>query len=151
MTTVQNYETVETEEEMTERQRMIENIRHYADLLQTHPNLPIPWSMHESAYLTEEDARIARRGIYGWTKHNTRESSYITYSKVIGGDGERWGQGTFTLEITVNKEDSQCQRVQTGTRHVEGYSVEAHDEPVYTWRCDSDEPASDPTVFGPED
>jgi hypothetical protein len=150
MTMVENENAVV---EMAERETMIENIRRYCDLLQTHPNLPVPYSMSESLYLTEDEARAARRGIYGWKKTNNRESSYISYRKVIGGGDtdDSWSKGSFTLEITVSKADSACERVVTGTRHVEAYHVDAYDEEVIEWRCDSDSPPADETVFGPED
>jgi hypothetical protein len=138
--------------EVTDRQRMIAAIRAYANLLESTPNLPCPYSMTESSYLTEQEARDARRGTWGrWEKVNSKDSGYVRYFLVVGEPGaERYERGTVTYEIDVSKADSQCERIQTGTRHVEEYHVEAHDEPVYSWRCDSDEPTADVTVFGQE-
>ena len=109
--------TTETATELTQRQRMIASIRAYADLLEAFPNLPAPWSSSESFYLTEQEARDARRGVYGWTKQNDRKSSYITYYRVIGG-ADRWGAGTITVQINVDKGTGACRQVVVGTRRI---------------------------------
>lgn len=131
--------TAETEEEREEREgraRLIANLRELADLLELAPELPAPYSMHATVYLSSEAAaRRARRRVRGWRKHNTRESYYVTYEKVIGG-GSEYGRGAVTLSLEVSKGET-CQRVQVGTRHVE--AVPAHEEPVYEWDCSGGE------------
>lgn len=124
----------EAREAAASRDKLIENLRAYADLLAEHPDLPAPASMHMTAYVTAEQARAGRRGIAHWEKYNTKTSYYATYSLVIGsGDDYR---SDVHVSLEVSKADS-CKKVQTGVRHVEARIEEAHDEPIFEWSCGS--------------
>jgi hypothetical protein len=60
----------------------------------------------------------------GWRKFTSPARAYIDYVRDFGGG--------VSMSVNVSK-GSTCERVQVDTTHVP--AVEAHDEPVYEWRC----------------
>lgn len=77
--------------------------------------------------VTQEHVRKAMAALPGeWHKYAGQDT--ITYSKAFG--------DTIRMAFYVNRSTT-CRRVQTGTKTVE--ATEAHDEPVYEWRCDTPE------------
>jgi len=126
MSTTYDEETaaLAAQEEQVRRARMVSGLRELADTLEQFPGLPVPF-VSATVYTDSLDqARAARRGIHGWAKRNSAGSAYVTYEKMFG---------QVELGIYVSKSGA-CERVQVGTTHVE--AVEAHDEPVYEWRCE---------------
>ncbi len=119
------------------RGQMVAGLRAFADLLENNENMPVPfYGVRASLYLTEEGARAARKGIYGWVKHNEKSSAYMSYTLDFGEDPY---DAPVRLTVEVSKEGT-CERVQVGTRHVDAEVIDAHDEAVYEWRCgDEDE------------
>ena len=65
------------------RAEVVAGLRELADLLEEHTNMPVPYGVYAPMYLTAEQARDARKGIYGWTKYNTKTSSYMTYTLTV--------------------------------------------------------------------
>ncbi len=118
------------------RAETVKGLRELADLLEVFENMPIPfYPIRAGLFLsTAEEARAARKGIYGWVKHNDKSSSYMSYTLEFGEDPF---DAPVKLVIEVSKA-TECARVQVDTRHVEAQFIEAHDEPVYEWKCDGD-------------
>lgn len=127
------------------RQHVIADLRAFADLLEatSMAALPTPhvgFSLYskeeptdDNEYATRnldtEDARIAMANMPGgWSKYASQGTMY--YAKQIG--------RTLRLYFNIDR-SATCERVQVGTKHVE--AVEAHDEPVYEWRCGDAEPS----------
>lgn len=113
------------------REKLIANLKALTAALETHPDLPIPYGVYVSCYVSTEQARAGRKGIPGWTKTSTPESAYTHYEKCFGG-GSSCDRSAVVFEMSVPKSET-CQRVQAGTRHVD--EVPAHDEPVWRWDC----------------
>lgn len=124
----------EVREAAESRDKLIANLRAYAELLEQHPDLPAPASMHMTAYVSAEQARAGRKGIPGWSKYNTKTSYYATYTLVIGSGDDYRSDVNVALEVA--KADT-CTKVKTGVKHVPEYHVEAHDEDTFEWRCGS--------------
>jgi hypothetical protein len=117
---------------MSDRTDFIANLRAMAQFLEDNPALPVPYSTYLTHYPQSlEEAREMRNGSFGWEKQNAKDSSFVNFVKKFGGD--QFGRGTVAYELAVSKSQT-CERVQVDTRHVE--AVEAHDEPVYEWRCE---------------
>jgi len=126
---------------------LIARLRGMADWLEAHPEIPL--SPHVSIGIhqfadSEAHARQVRKAAGGgWVKQASPESDYVTY---VHGDGAPWSVKYF---LNINKAATSCERVQVGTLH-----VEAHDEPVWEWRCGPQEAEPSKTVqllFGPQD
>jgi hypothetical protein len=122
---------VKTETHDADRAEMIAGLRAMADWLEAHPGVAVdrfsPVTMNLFAE-TEDEARAVRAAAPGgWEKD--AKGDYLTYARQFSGEGYRC---VVEYQVHVNKR-STCERVQVGTRHVE--AVEAHDEPVYEWRC----------------
>ena len=113
---------------------LIARLRAMAAWLEANPDLPLsPYTDVTISYFgTRDDARAARESAPGgWRKHTSPTDNYITYQH--GDHDPDSGKWDVTYEIHVAKSGSStCERVQVGTRH-----VEAHDEPVYEWKCDA--------------
>lgn len=80
-----------------------------------------------------EDVRRIRRdsGHFGWKKEDHGDLWSFTLN--LAGDNPGTRQVMLVLYVYKSAEGTNCQKVQTGTRHVE--AVEAHDEPVFEWIC----------------
>jgi hypothetical protein len=118
------------------RQLLTARLRAMADWLDASPGVPVhPYSAVIISYFGElDEARAARESAPGgWRKETSEVSSWISYEHgEQGDDGDMKYQVTY--QFNVSKETT-CERVQTGVRHVE--AVEAHDEPVFGWKCDT--------------
>lgn len=136
MTTTDDYITAEQDDaernadrQARERAELIAGLRAYADLLELHPNLPIPsYGVYATAYVDNATARAGREGIYGWRKDNVPASAYISYEKRLG---------DVFVQFQVSKYET-CQRIPAGVKHIE--ATEAHDVDTFKWVCS---PASD--------
>lgn len=125
------------------RVEVIRSLRALADLLATTSRAAFPTpdiycsvysideptdeNPHASRTLDVEDARIAMANAPGnWRKYNYEGS--LAYIKDVG--------DPIRVRLEVDRSRT-CTRVQVGTKTVE--AVEAHEEPVYEWRCDTPE------------
>ena len=129
-----DYDATEAREAAAGRERMIASLHELADLLETHPDLPAPYDLYVSSYVSAEEARACCWGIPHWEKRNSPTASYVSYTRTFGAGGSRYGRGSIVYSLEVGKEAT-CERIQTGVRHVE--ATEARDEPVYEWNCTS--------------
>jgi hypothetical protein len=108
------------------RQQFISGLLELAKFLETHPNAPLPYGLHATVFCTEAEGRVARKGMYGWSKD--ADGSYLTYTQSFTEDDVYAG---VEYNIMVNKaETSTCREVVVGTRHVEAY-----DEEITQWVC----------------
>jgi hypothetical protein len=116
--------------EAARRAEFIAGIRAFADFLEQNENVQIPVSLTANVYATNDQARTIRRGTYGWQKESDPSSAYFVYSKSFTESDlfESWEGVQYV--VTVSKKDT-CERVRVGVQH-----VEAHDVPVYEWRCE---------------
>jgi hypothetical protein len=114
---------------MTEEEERIDKLnaaQEMIDWLTEHTEVPLPYGFGGQIFLTEEEARAARKGTFGWKKIDAGQ--YIEYLRLFGDDG------SVGYTIYVDKSDtSTCRRVQVGVRH-----VEAREDPIYKWICDGD-------------
>jgi len=109
------------------RVQFISGLRALAEWLEANPNAPLPYGLHASVFCTEAEARVARKGSYGWSKD--ADGSYITYTQSMNVEDDVYAGVEYN--IMVNKaETSTCREVVVGTRHVEAY-----DEEITQWVC----------------
>lgn len=121
------------------REQVIRDLRAFADALEatTNEQFPTPYvsfslysievptddDPYACRNLTFDDARLAMAALPGkWRK--TVNDNGLYYAKQFG--------ETCRVYLNIDR-SATCERVQVGTKHVE--ATEAHDEPVYEWRC----------------
>jgi hypothetical protein len=116
------------------RQEAIDKYRKMADWLEAHPDVPVPHgNACSGTWLSLEDARKAMHLSGSWTK--AYSENQVEYEHEVAPGLWFW--------IWVSRSEV-CQRVQVGTKH-----VEAHDEPVFEWKCGpEDNPESDEQQTG---
>lgn len=109
------------------RAAMLDAMQEMVDWLRVNPQVPIPYGIGGSCFLTDEESRKGRRGTTGWNKSHS--GNYIQYTRT-------WGPfGRVSFSIYVDKSTtSTCHQVQVGTRIVP--AVEEHEEPVMKWICE---------------
>ncbi len=116
------------------RSTLITRLHALADWLEANPDVPVsPYAEVRIDYFGAalDEARAIREAAPGgWVKRTSSTDNYISYEHGDGSDEMKW---RVCYAVHVSKSEStSCERVQTGTRH-----VEAHDEPVFEWKCDA--------------
>ncbi len=120
----------ERAERARERTAMVASLREFAQALEDNESMAVPYGLFASCYVANaNEARASRRGLHGWTKHNTPESYYVSFARTFGD-----ADSSYNVQYTVqySKGDT-CTRIQIGTEHVE--ATEARERPVYRWDC----------------
>jgi hypothetical protein len=115
-----------------DRATLIARLRGMADWLEANPGVPVsPYSEVTVAVFGAdlEEARAARAAAPGgWRKQTSPTDNYISYEH---GEDDGTVRSRVTYAIHVAK-SATCERVQIGVKH-----IEAHDEPVFEWKCDA--------------
>jgi hypothetical protein len=110
------------------RAEFVSALRAAADFFEANPQVPTPNYVAATVYADNlYQVRKATHLTGSWGKTYSG-NAYVNYSKKFGST-----ENGFQLDISLAR-DTVCKRVQVGTKHVE--SVEAHDEPVFEWKCD---------------
>ena len=134
--TEESRSTAEIAAERDAREQIIHGLHQLARLLENNPDLPCPYNVAITEYVSAAEARAGRRGIAGWEKRNSKTASWVDYSLQLS-DREAWQRGAVTYSLEVSKQET-CQQVQVGVKHVEEQpAVPARDIPVMEWRCSS--------------
>lgn len=107
------------------RQAQIEGLREMLDLLEAHDELRLPYWLTDdhTIYALDEADLLAKRKMLG-----------KTVTKIVTDTNFGFAQhfGPITLQVVVNREVV-CEKVKTGTRHIE--ATEAHDVDTYEYVC----------------
>jgi hypothetical protein len=133
------------------RDILIARLRAMAQWLEDSPGVPVSEfsPVHVSQWTDSVDDARAVMAAHpgGWSKDTSPTDNYITYrhGDADPADPNRWN---VLYQLHVRKEAGACERVQVGTRRVE--AVEAHDEPVWEWRCAPAADAPQPGTCGDE-
>ena len=128
-------------ETMSKREKYIERLRTFADLLDAEPELEVPYNFGETGIDffpgdVEGTALIAKIMPTSWKKNDPNNGSYNeTYYKLTGS----W-MGAEVI-IVINREGV-CERKQVGTEkvvhaYVKAVSEYTEERPVYEYECTS--------------
>lgn len=122
-----------------ERNEYIDRLRKLADLLESKPELILPYEVQKEAirfypHSAEETATTAKLFPSKWTKNDPKASDYHATYYILTGkfSGAK-------VHITTGR-DEVCERVQVGTEKVIHAYVEAipehtEERPVYEYEC----------------
>lgn len=107
------------------RAAKIADLRELVDFLDEHPAVPLPFWLTYNHDVWCDDAAdlLAKRRELGGKLEKVIGSDRFGFSRMFG---------AIKLSLLVSRE-AVCERVATGTRHVE--AVEAHDVDEYEYRC----------------
>jgi hypothetical protein len=128
-------ETIKSAEEI--RAAKIAGLRAMADWLEANPAATMGFSSEVSLWVDLAEAREIRKAAPGGWSKGDRDFA-VAYSQVFTPDLPEYHQIAYRLYVSKSET---CEQVQVGTEHVE--AVEAHDKPVFEWRCGpaADDPA----------
>lgn len=125
---------------MTSRTEYIDRLRKLADLLESTPDLILPYGVEKGEIIfypfgAAETASTAKLFPTGWQKNDPNRSDYDAQYYRLTGSWEG-----VKVTITENR-GAVCERVQVGTETVTVPAVEAQPEtvverPVYEFKCE---------------
>jgi len=118
-----------------ERIDLVDGLRKMADFFEAHPEIECPYSVQANVYGASKESLQAFAKAAGRVDKDAVGSTF-------------WLRKKFSQKVQLDfnaQRDEVCEQVQVGTKMVEAQperievheAVEAHEEPVYEWRCGS--------------
>jgi hypothetical protein len=111
------------------RAAKIAGLRAMADWLEANPAATMAYSSEVSTWVDLAEAREIRKMTPGGWDKSDRDFA-VAYSRNFTPGLPAYHQIAYRLYVSKSET---CEQVQVGTEH-----VEAHDKPIYEWRCGPD-------------
>lgn len=124
-----------------QRDEMIKGLRELLNMIESNPHSPLPYALHFQAFGSYRPDDSGNLEYVSMAPAHVREVMAVSpghWSKHFDDYALRYRRQLSTnvkFELVINRENV-CRKVETGeVKHVEAYTIEAHDEPVYEWVC----------------